>query len=298
MTVHTGPGGLRADGSDIAIVDLALVDSAGRTLPLAGNRVDFSLSGPAKFMGGWNSGTFGDKSPVGKDWVNLECGVNRVFVKGGRRAGVAKLVAVCGKFSATALISVKNMPFVNGVSKVRQQSRDVNVLDYSVEESHPSARDLNPVSPVAEYVVSVNGRKVAFDNVAKPFKPDVSTGVCASLEPVLKAVKEAGAEFACAIHPNGAPQDRTYLREMGMKGKSMIAMKIGKKSVDVVAGSTEIFENGGKVRNLTNFEFAVVEDHIVGELAYVLGYIPGVEVRTDDKRCNVEITVNRVQSIK
>ena len=298
MTVHTGPGGLRADGSDIAIVDLALVDSAGRTLPLAGNRVDFSLSGPAKFMGGWNSGTFGDKSPVGKDWVNLECGVNRVFVKGGRRAGVAKLVAVCGKFSATALISVKNMPFVNGVSKVRQQSRDVNVLDYSVEESHPSARDLNPVSPVAEYVVSVNGRKVAFDNVAKPFKPDVSTGVCASLEPVLKAVKEAGAEFAYAIHPNGAPQDRTYLREMGMKGKSMIAMKIGKKSVDVVAGSTEIFENGGKVRNLTNFEFAVVEDHIVGELAYVLGYIPGVEVRTDDKRCNVEITVNRVQSIK
>ena len=95
-----------------------------------------------------------------------------------------------------------------------------------------------------------------------------------------------------------APQDRTYLREMGMETKSMIAMKIGKKHVDVVAGSTEIFENGGKVRNLTNFEFAVAEEHIVGELAYVLGYIPGVEVRTDDKRCNVEITVNRVQSKK
>ncbi|MBO5940281.1 MAG: hypothetical protein J6R18_03680, partial [Kiritimatiellae bacterium] len=107
-----------------------------------------------------------------------------------------------------------------------------------------------------------------------------------------KAVKEAGAEFACAIHRNGAPNDRSYLREMGMGAKSMIAMKIGKKSVDVVAGSTEIFENGGKVRNLTNFEFAVSGEHIVGELAYVLGYIPGVEVCTDDKGCKVEITVN------
>ena len=42
-------------------------------------------------MGGWNSGTFDETSPVGKDWVNFECGMTRVFVKAGRRAGKATL---------------------------------------------------------------------------------------------------------------------------------------------------------------------------------------------------------------
>ena len=72
----------------------------------------------------------------------------------------------------------------------------------------------------------------------------------------------------------------------------MIAMKIRNKKVDVVSGSTEIFENGGKVRNLTNFEFISSGSGISGELVYVLGYIPGVEVRTDDKSHTVCITVN------
>ena len=71
-----------------------------------------------------------------------------------------------------------------------------------------------------------------------------------------------------------------------------ISMKIRNKKVDVVSGSTEIFENGGKVRNLTNFEFAGSDSGMAGELVYVLGYIPGVEVRTDDKAHKVHITVN------
>ena len=292
MAVHTGPRGLLADGSDIAIVDVALVDKEGRTLPLAGDRVSFRISGPAKFMGGWNSGTFGEKSPVGKDWVNLECGVNRVFVKGGRKPGIVTLTATCERFSAKAIFATRRIPVRDGVSVMRQQEREINALDYTVHETHAPARDLMKVSGASEYDVYVNGVEVDFGDAAKPFKPDVATGVCANLLPVLNAVKKSGAEFSFWFYPKGQSRDVMYLRKMGLSERSVISMKIRNKKVDVVSGSTEIFENGGKVRNLTNFEFAGSDSGMAGELVYVLGYIPGVEVRTDDKAHKVHITVN------
>lgn len=292
MAVHTGPRGLLADGSDIAIIDVALVDREGRTLPLAYDRVTFHLSGPAKFMGGWNSGTFGTNSPIGKNWVNLECGVNRVFVKGGRKHGVVTLTAVCGKFSATAIFATKRIPVRDGVSTMRQQERDINVLDYTVQERHIPVRDLKKTSNSAEYTILVNGTAVDFGKAAKPFKPDVSTGVCADLMSVLNAVKKGGAEFSFEFNSKGLSGDGKYLEKMGFSARPMIAMKIRNKKVDIVSGSTEIFENGGRVRNLTNFEFSGSGSGIIGELVYVLGYIPGVEVRTDDKAHKVHITVN------
>ena len=50
-----------------------------------------STSNTPVFMGGWNSGVFGEASPIGKDFVNLECGMARVFVKAGRSPGKAIL---------------------------------------------------------------------------------------------------------------------------------------------------------------------------------------------------------------
>lgn len=58
LTLHTAPGGLAADGADIAYVDIAVQDSAGRVCPLCDARIDFTLDGPAQFLGGYNSGRF------------------------------------------------------------------------------------------------------------------------------------------------------------------------------------------------------------------------------------------------
>lgn len=49
LTLHTAPGGLAADGADIAYVDIAVQDSAGRVCPLCDARIDFTLDGPAQF---------------------------------------------------------------------------------------------------------------------------------------------------------------------------------------------------------------------------------------------------------
>jgi hypothetical protein len=57
LTLHTGPGGLHADGSDLALVDVEVVDKSGRRVPIALNIIHFTLTGPAEWRGGIAQGT-------------------------------------------------------------------------------------------------------------------------------------------------------------------------------------------------------------------------------------------------
>src|SRR6266446_3318091 len=52
LAALTGPGGLKADGADVALVQVEVVDSEGRRCPTALNTVAFSLTGPAEWRGG------------------------------------------------------------------------------------------------------------------------------------------------------------------------------------------------------------------------------------------------------
>ena len=101
LTLHTAPGGLAADGADIAYVDIAVQDSAGRVCPLCDARIDFTLDGPAQFLGGYNSGRFAgyghDDSVIHQNHVYAECGTNRVFLRAGTAPGTIRLTAVIGQ---------------------------------------------------------------------------------------------------------------------------------------------------------------------------------------------------------
>ncbi len=57
LTPHTGPGGLRADGADMALVDVEVVDAQGNRCPTALNPVRFTLSGAAEWRGGIAQGS-------------------------------------------------------------------------------------------------------------------------------------------------------------------------------------------------------------------------------------------------
>lgn len=57
LTPHLGPDGLRADGSDLALVDVEVVDAQDRRVPIALNMVHFTLNGPAEWRGGIAQGT-------------------------------------------------------------------------------------------------------------------------------------------------------------------------------------------------------------------------------------------------
>ena len=90
LTAMTGPNGLRANGEDLAVVDVEVVDSQGKRCPTDQARIDFTISGPGTFEGGWNSGV---QYSVHKTYLNTECGINRVFIRATRTAGTITLTA-------------------------------------------------------------------------------------------------------------------------------------------------------------------------------------------------------------
>ncbi|ADJ49535.1 beta-galactosidase [Amycolatopsis mediterranei S699] len=117
LTPYTAPGGLRADGSDVAFFDVEAVDSAGRRMPTHQARVDFTLTGPGTFLGGFNSHIPGS---VHKSAVETEAGVNRVFVRATRGAGTLTLRATAsGLTAATATVTSTAFTTTGGLTVLR-----------------------------------------------------------------------------------------------------------------------------------------------------------------------------------
>ncbi len=116
LTPMTAPGGWRADGSDIALVDFEVVDSQGRRCPTDEARVDFEFSGAGIWRGGYNSGTEDSTNHL---YLNTECGINRVSIRSTVEAGAVVLTAKReGLESATLTLTSTPVELTGGVSKV------------------------------------------------------------------------------------------------------------------------------------------------------------------------------------
>jgi beta-galactosidase len=99
LTLHTAPGGVRADGEDMALIDVEVVDAKGQRCPTDDARVDFtwsstgravSATGPAIWRGGYNSGKTNSTNNL---YINTEDGINRVAMRSTREAGSVTLTA-------------------------------------------------------------------------------------------------------------------------------------------------------------------------------------------------------------
>jgi beta-galactosidase len=84
LTLLTAPGGLRADGSDIALFDVEALDAQGQRCPTVEQRVDFTFTGPGTWRGGYDSGKINSTNNL---FLDLEAGINRVAVRAGRTPG-------------------------------------------------------------------------------------------------------------------------------------------------------------------------------------------------------------------
>lgn len=90
LTAHTGPGGLLADGSDVAFIDFEVVDANGLRCPTDEARVDFKLTGPAIWRGGYDSGI---TNSINHLYLDTECGINRVAIRSTLQPGTIMLTA-------------------------------------------------------------------------------------------------------------------------------------------------------------------------------------------------------------
>ena len=115
LTPITGPGGFRADGSDVALVDIEAVDARSERCPTFQKRVDFEMDGPATWRGGYNSGK---TNSINESHLDLECGINRVAVRAGRQGGLVTVRAHCdGLPPAKITFTSSRFPAVNSVAK-------------------------------------------------------------------------------------------------------------------------------------------------------------------------------------
>ena len=114
LTLHTGTKGLQADGSDVALIDFEVValidfeviDVQGRRCPTDEARVDFKVSGPVIWRGGFNAA---DLNSTNNLYLNTECGINRVAIRSTLTPGMITVTAT-RKGLKEATVKVESIP--------------------------------------------------------------------------------------------------------------------------------------------------------------------------------------------
>ncbi len=302
LTPHTGSEGFIADGSDLMYFDVEVVDADGNICPLSYDKINFTLTGDAKFMGGYNSGYATNKKEgwgagetvIGKNYVYAECGVNRVFVKAGRTEGEITLTAemeggkvlpVTVKFNSVAYPE----EIKGGLTKHRQQE-----LDPDVEEKIDNTEVVSPMKPLGKtqsllrtdwassplyytagvkevdyYTVKVNDEVLTCVNQA--YKPDANSGVVTDTEPVLAKLKALGADFTYEVSD--------VVTVKSKKGQNGIDGQM--HEFIVKAGQTAIGYDGDPEGILMNAQIERKNGQLMMDIAALMSYIEGVYTTTD-----------------
>jgi beta-galactosidase len=221
MTPITAPGGWRADGSDIALIDVEAVDAQGDRCPTFQQRVDFETSGPGVWRGGYNSGKI---KSTNNTYLDLEAGINRVSIRAARTAGDVT-VRVTGQGLKPASITLKSTPFpvANGASQmlpvrpsVELGARPATVVERV--ETEPVASRKAPGKFVTVFSYSGPASSVHVE-------PDAENGKVLFIDATLRA-DALPAELKGADYVQASQADRLYhavdLMEVAVKAGATV----------------------------------------------------------------------------
>ena len=127
LTPMTAPGGFLANGADIAMFDVEVVDANGQRVPTTPGptsnatdnqptgepKITFAVTGPGTWRGGVNESMINSTNNL---YLYTEGGVNRVFIRSQMTAGAITLTASSpGLTSATTTVTSKAVNVVNGL---------------------------------------------------------------------------------------------------------------------------------------------------------------------------------------
>jgi len=105
LTAIENPEGTQADGADMVLFQVEVVDKQGRRCPLDDRMINFAMWGEGQWIGG--IATHKKDNYVGALSLPVECGVNRVLVRTTPNAGTIFLSA-CANGLKPAMIEVKS----------------------------------------------------------------------------------------------------------------------------------------------------------------------------------------------
>lgn len=107
LTPYHAPKGWLANGADMAMVQVEVVDEKGNRCPTALNTIHFTLEGPAEWRGGMAQG---EDNYILKQDLPVECGVNRVLLRSAIKPGAVTVRATSGSLQAAEL-QLTTLPF-------------------------------------------------------------------------------------------------------------------------------------------------------------------------------------------
>lgn len=164
LTSHTGPAGLRADGADLALVDVEVVDAKGNRCPTALNPIKFDLQGPAEWRGGIAVGA--DNFILSKE-LPVEGGINRVILRSQPQAGKIVLSASADGLKP-ARVELASIAFAttDGVSKTLPNAGLTPRLDRGPTPAEDSILPTRKAVRIASATAGANAEEAgkAFDD--------------------------------------------------------------------------------------------------------------------------------------
>ncbi|MEQ1762745.1 MAG: sugar-binding domain-containing protein [Pyrinomonadaceae bacterium] len=135
----TRPGGLLADGADVAMFEVEVVDKSGQRVPTALNTITFELAGEAEWRGGIAQGP--DNFILSKS-LPVEGGVNRVLVRSTTKPGTISIKAISnGLAPAEITLRSKPMTVTLGLSSLFAAEDLPSFLGRGATPSRESFRD-------------------------------------------------------------------------------------------------------------------------------------------------------------
>lgn len=136
LTSITNPNGLQADGHDLALVQVEVIDAKGNRCPTALNMINFSLDGEAEWRGGIAQGP--DNFILSKN-LPVECGVNRILIRSTTTAGKINIKALAdGLKPAVINLSSKEFVTIDGLTTVLPSDKLPSYLKRGPTPATPS----------------------------------------------------------------------------------------------------------------------------------------------------------------
>lgn len=162
LSLIANPTGWKADGNDVALVQVEIVDAAGRRCPLDNRLVTFILKGAAEWRGGIAKGK---DNHVLCDTLPVECGVNRVMLRSLPKAGTVTLTAEAEGLTKAVVTTTTQAVEVNGgITTYKPSDGLKGVLDRGETPSTPSFTQWRRGVPVVTAVAgSGENPEASFD---------------------------------------------------------------------------------------------------------------------------------------
>lgn len=168
LTVHTSPKGFQANGSDLALIDVEVVDAEGNRCPTALDMINFTLSGQADWRGGIAQGA--DNYILSKS-LPVENGVNRVLIRSLTTEGKIVLSAT-GDNLKPASVDIVSKP-VKAFAGLSLEMPDDGLKSYLDRGATPSGASFTVTRKPVTIASATTG--VNEDKAIKSFDDDETT---------------------------------------------------------------------------------------------------------------------------